>query len=168
MEIFCHDFDSSSATVAWEKQAGSLSYEVQILQDDGNWRTLSDKLQGNYMLKKNLLPATAYSFRGRSKENTGWTTFGPVLEFTTLSESDVRPAAPKPLQVTADAITVTWQEAEVKTALYEVNLKEEGAARWTVVSANLKGTAVRKKNLNADKAYLFRFRIGTVSADNQG
>lgn len=165
MNLFEHESTDTTLTLAWEKVTNSLAYEIQWCQngksDEGDWKTLSDKLQGNIMLKKNLQPETTFQFRGRFKETVGWSTFGPVLQCVTLSPSaaSARIAAPTPAGVSADSITVAWKEC-AQAVRYEVQIKQEGAGEWTTVSDKLSGTAVRKKNLTSNTTYMWRVRPG--------
>jgi thiol-disulfide isomerase/thioredoxin len=78
-----------SLTVKWEKVEKSKLYEVQMKiykgdkKNEEGWLTLSNKLTGNIMKKKNLEASTKYIFRFRGlDEQTEWSL--PSEPFNTL------------------------------------------------------------------------------------
>ena len=74
------DATPTSLTVQWGNIPGAEAYSVEILKvgvnssDSSDWICLTQKLQGTFVRKKNLLPSTSYRFRvrGRKSADNSW------------------------------------------------------------------------------------------------
>jgi len=65
--------------------------------------------------------------------------------------------APTLLENDKNAITVAWPRGP-PTAVYELAMMEAGSGEWRSLSASLKASQARKKNLDASKSYCFKIR----------
>eukprot|EP00516_Mucochytrium_quahogii_P004119 CAMPEP_0203761606 /NCGR_PEP_ID=MMETSP0098-20131031/14649_1 /ASSEMBLY_ACC=CAM_ASM_000208 /TAXON_ID=96639 /ORGANISM=" , Strain NY0313808BC1" /LENGTH=331 /DNA_ID=CAMNT_0050655661 /DNA_START=110 /DNA_END=1105 /DNA_ORIENTATION=- len=73
--VMAQDDGNNSILVKWEAIQDSERYEIQIRRmnaDSLEWRTLSDKLKGNSVRKKNLENAGDYIFRVRGEVGATW------------------------------------------------------------------------------------------------
>ncbi|EKU21455.1 tsa family domain-containing protein [Nannochloropsis gaditana CCMP526] len=123
----------------------------------GEWCTLSASLKSNMVRKRNLSHSTPYRFRVRVRDKVDWLPFQTSSLLHTLSTFVQRMAAPRgEVGGAAGCVTLSWEPVE-EAAAYAVHMREQGAVRWKEVG-RVGGTSVKKKNLEAGKAYHFRVR----------
>jgi nucleoredoxin len=107
--------------------------------------------------KRNLSHSSSYRFRVRARDKVDWLPFQTSSLLNTLPTSVQRMAAPREeVGGAAGCVTLSWEPVE-EAAAYAVHMREQGAVRWKEVG-RVGGTSVKKKNLEAGKAYHFRIR----------
>mmetsp|Transcript_56477 Transcript_56477/g.134126 ORF Transcript_56477/g.134126 Transcript_56477/m.134126 type:complete len:333 (-) Transcript_56477:69-1067(-) len=157
--VVCHDAGSEDATVAWSAVAGA-KYNLELKEGDGDFASVSDKLLGTLVRKKNLKPATPYTARVRSRlqdESSDWSNWSPEVNFSTLPNGQTRMDAPKLLTHDRESVTISWTPVVGATG-YACAWRGEADSAWTDVKATLAGPAMRKKNLAPGTSYYFRVR----------
>lgn len=114
-------------------------------------------VKSNMVRKRNLSHSTPYRFRVRVRDKVDWLPFQTSSLLHTLSTFVQRMAAPRgEVGGAAGCVTLSWEPVE-EAAAYAVHMREQGAVRWKEVG-RVGGTSVKKKNLEAGKAYHFRVR----------
>lgn len=122
----------------------------------------------NMVRKKNLKAGAKYTAQVRAQDPAaadGWGPFSPECTFITLGGSEKRMESPSILVADGEGITVQWKEAS-GVATYEVQWRSDLHSGWEVASNSIKGTAVRKKNLQVGPAHYFRVRPSSLT--NEG
>ncbi len=165
-----------------------VSEEAKASTADGSadgWRTLSDNLKGCAVKKKGLEANKKYEFRVRSRAptrgvETPWSVPSDTVTPLTAEQQAGRPSPPR-LHPSAGAragssLTIHWDaissadqsDVDQSDVRYSIQFRRASSSppeHWTLLSDNLKGCAVKKKGLEANKKYEFRVRRTPLKGD---
>mmetsp|Transcript_12966 Transcript_12966/g.25145 ORF Transcript_12966/g.25145 Transcript_12966/m.25145 type:complete len:359 (+) Transcript_12966:337-1413(+) len=154
-----------SVTLEWAPRNAGSKYQVDVLEENGSgdWRTLSDSVTSTFLRKKTL--KTRAQFRVRAaKEDGTWGEFSDPVDLAPNPEGSVLPPPQAGTPVGQDdgkfGVLVSWPAVSgaEKFAVEMRTLRSEDSFEWRQLSDSLKGTSVRKKNLDAGE-YVFRYRV---------
>jgi thiol-disulfide isomerase/thioredoxin len=156
--------DESSVTVAWEVpddfRSGTTCFELHMQQEGEDWKSLSDRITGTSVRKKNLSADYDYRFRIRSKPSTTgeWSEFSGPSEPMRVLSPDVKICAP-PVLHSRDTTSLTLRWSEVPGAEgYLLRYRKENCTKWEYISSTISGNTAKKKNLESGVAYFFAVR----------
>jgi hypothetical protein len=114
--------DHSSVLIGWLEAPSSPSlFELQMMEkenqsasdDESNWKTLSDKIHGTSIKKKNLSPDLAYLFRIRYWDHKAsqWSDFSaPSVEMRVQPIDKKLLNPPVLLSRDGQSLTIQWKE----------------------------------------------------------
>jgi hypothetical protein len=157
MELF--DASEDSLTLSWPAVTRAVRYELQWRRADDSedaWKSASDKITNLAVKKRGLEPDTAYMFRVRARDDVDWHEFGATECFTTLRDGTQRLAPPTLADASGADLLVTWRTV-ADSSRYEIQFWEDGSG-WRSASSKLKGSSVRKTNVEAGASYISRVR----------
>ena len=182
---------SSSVTMKWEKAHGAgVVYTVAMRQvqaepdvdPDHGWRVLSRSLKGCAVKKKRLSPGISVQFRVRYRSTekaaeSPWSDPSECVTPLTQEQQQGRPSPPHqsvfPYSSTTTSLTISFADIErpdaAKEVRYSLQFRRAGRSppeRWILISDSLKGTTVKKKNLEPDTKY--EFRVCLTQSDGIG
>uniref|UniRef100_A0A7S1IM31 protein-disulfide reductase n=1 Tax=Eutreptiella gymnastica TaxID=73025 RepID=A0A7S1IM31_9EUGL len=160
-----YEAEVSCLTIGWLPVVNATKYEVQIKGGpDTDWRTITSEFTSCLLRKKNLLPATTYQFRLRAQDSAGFGEWSaPTTDLQTLPEGTQQLEAPQLQSADGVSLTIKWEAVPDATG-YEVQFREQSKPEWTTAIASISSTAMRKKNLEERKAYLWRVKPSAPEA----
>jgi len=175
--VQCVDATESSLLLAWAPIPGAVRYELQwrpVAAPEGDdaesWSFLGqDGFKSGLppKQKSGLGAGSAFEFRLRGRDHVDWLPWGAVARHATLEAGAWRLPPCTLRACDAESLTVEWeaplssQTGKLLPSAYRYELQVRDStcdAGWTTVSASLKGTVAKKKNLSQDGRYSFRVR----------
>jgi thiol-disulfide isomerase/thioredoxin len=165
MTVILVDARSDSITVSWPSIEGASAYSLHYKAfDEDDFVLLSDKLSQPQARKRNLSSGQAYFFRVAPTDEgePSWMTHSKPFACLTAEQDKKSMPAPKVTNAGSNqALHVSWTKEEDDEGGYELQMREnQGGKEWKTIAPSLKGTEVKKKNLDSKFGYQFRCRQG--------
>ena len=153
---------SRTVLLGWtDESSDETRFEVhRKMSPDGAWSLVgAPDPNGTGFEDVGLEPATTYSYRVRSCNDAGCSTFTEEVEATT---PDVPPGAPTGLTVGSTGpygLDLVWTAGSVNETRFEVERRSGVAGTWSLVHTLAAGvTTVSDGSLTPNTAYLYRVR----------
>lgn len=181
LELYVYDVGSSYVLLEYATRTSGSEFsrfQVDMLKSEGEseaqWTTVSKELKGGFVKKKGLSSSTAYSFRirGLMVPQKEWSPYSPVRKVETLSdiEESMRPMnVQSTLEEAASnalggaKLRIHWTPVGEADHRFQVEYRQMAAVGqpWALVSDQLKGNQVIKKNIPPGSDWVCRVRAET-------